>query len=350
MNQQFMDYGSWMNLLKGNYRKGANALRGILSEAESGAQLAADSAAVMAIYGDVDYSDGSCLAANVIGNTDFAPAAFNHYLNLIGVSDYDTWAESAVDTDVLIAISSDEKLVSVIKNSPKLVVPKRTLSDDSWSQIKQTAENNTYDLVYSVGDTKDVNLSGIGTMTFEIADFNHDYASSELSDKKCAFSFISKNLLYKTYQFNSSKTNSSAYPSTAMVSTLNSVLDAMPADLKSVICTSYKWYAFGNYSSNQNGVISGQKLWIPQEYEFFGSNSFCTEQEHVRGKSSQYPVFFDKSNLMKKLRNGTSGYSAYWASSAVSTNSDSFCTVSSSGSFGHSYADAYNGVCFGFCV
>src|SRR5699024_7330296 len=125
MNFLLSDYGNWMNMLKGNYRKGANTLRGILTNPDAAEQMIGEDAAIMAIYGDVDYSDGSCWCADVIGNTDYAPDAFNRYLNLIGVSTDDTWAESSADTSVLQEIVGNPTLLAIMQNSPSLSIKKR---------------------------------------------------------------------------------------------------------------------------------------------------------------------------------------------------------------------------------
>lgn len=349
MIQDFVDYGNWNNLLKGNYRKGANVLRSILTDPDAASQMVADGAAVMAIYGDTDYADGSCLCANVIGNTDFAPAAFNHYLNLIGVSDYDTWAESAADMDVLSALA-DNGLAPVVQNSPKLLsaVQKRTLNNDSWAQIKAFGEAGVHALVYSIGDTKDVALSDIGTMTMEIADFDHDYLAGNVNADKAPFTFLTKYLLYSTYQMYSTSTNNGGFVSSPLKTTLNgTIINSLPIDLRGIIKTAYKWYGSGNNA--ESGIWSGNRLWIPLVYELSGGGAGIPTFEHEFGNARRYPIFTDSESRKKKLSNGTGTTSSYWTATPYE-NATSFWYTSPGGSHSGNVASAQYGVCFGFCV
>ena len=350
MIQDFVDYGSWNNLLKGNYRKGANVLRSILTDPNAASKMVADGAAVMAIYGDTDYADGSCLCANVIGNTDFAPAAFNHYLNLIGVSDYDTWAESAADMDVLYALA-DNGLAPVVQNSPKLLsaVPKRTLNNDSWAQIKAFGEAGVHGLVYSIGDTKDVALSDIGTMTMEIADFDHDYLAGNVNADKAPFTFLTKELLYSKYQMNSTNTNNGGFIGTsALRTTLNgTIINSFPSELKNVIEYTYKWYGTGNNS--ENGQWNGLRLWIPLVYELCGGDAGIPTFEHESGNARRYPIFTDNESRKKKLSNGAGTVNDYWTATP-GAGETSFWFTSSGGNCSRNVASAQYGVCFGFCI
>lgn len=350
MEQQFMDYGSWMNLLKGNYRKGANALRGILSDPSSAAQMTMDGAAIMAIYGDVDYSDGSCLCANVIGETEFAPAAFNHYLNLTGISDYDTWAESAADSNVMSDLAS-KKLSPIVANSPMLaaVVPKRNLEEDSWEKIHSIGSQGLHSVYYSAGDEKNISLSGIGDMTLEIADFDHDYLSGSVSAPKAPITFLCKDLLYDKYSMSSSASNSGGFPSSGMRITLSgTILSALPADLRAVIRPIYKWYLTGNRSDS--GKWDSSHLWIPLAYEMFGEQISGNVTEHTIGNARQYPIFTDNASRVKKMNNGAGSPSHYWLGSTPTSADASFYYVGMSGNYGYNNANNELGACFGFCV
>ena len=298
MDKTFSDYGAWMNLLKGNYRKGAGSLRGILSTAETAQQLCADAAAVMAIYGDVDYTDGSCLCAKEIGGTAYAPAAFNHYLNLTGVSDYDTWAKTAADLETLKAIAADDKLFAILKNSPVLVVPKRTLNDDSWEFISDIGQRGLHTVLYSIGDTKDIELTDIGTMTMEIADFDHDYLAASTDADTAPMTFLTKNLLYQTYQMNTTSSNAGGFRSMALKNTLiTTILNALPSELKAVIQTAYK--AYGKGSSSNDAAWAGMKLWVPLAWELFDNPRDAPTGERDTGNARMYPIFTDNNSRIK---------------------------------------------------
>src|SRR5699024_7978196 len=90
--------------------------------------------------------------------------------------------------------------------------------------------------IYSIGDTKDITLSGIGTMTLEIADFDHDYLSGSTSAQKAGISMITRDLLPDTRQMNSSNTNVGGFPASALYDYLNgTILNGLPSDLRSAL-------------------------------------------------------------------------------------------------------------------
>lgn len=350
MDKPFSDYGAWMNLLKGNYRKGAGSLRGILSTADTAQKLCADNAAVMAIYGDVDYTDGSCLCAKEIGGTPYAPAAFNHYLNLTGVSDYDTWAETAADLETLKAIAADEKLLAILKNSPALVVPKRTLEDDSWEVISDIGQRGLHTILYSIGDTKDIELTDIGTMTMEIADFDHDYLASSTDADTAPMTFLSRDLLYQTYQMNTTNTNANGFFGSALQNSLNGsdFLGKVPSDLKNVWRTIRK--AFGTGNNGNTAQWRSYKLWVPLAWELIDNPSDAPTGERDTGNARKYPIFTDNNSRIKKRNNGLGEEGEFWTASPNARSNAVFLTVEEDGSQGSWGAITDMDVCFGFCV
>lgn len=224
-----------------------------------------------------------------------------------------------------------------------------SLNDLSWAQINTLGTAGVLGKTFALGDTKDVILSGIGTMTLQIADFDHDYLSGATTAKKAAVTFLCKNLLYQTYQMNSSDTNSGGFPSSALCSALNgSIYNALPSDLKAVIKTAYKWYGTGNSSSN--GKWSGHKLWLPLTFEMFGESSYSPATERTTGNARQYPIFTDNASRIKKMNNGGGSASYYWLASPFASSSDGFCLVGGGGSSNTNGASSSDGVSFGLCV
>lgn len=224
-----------------------------------------------------------------------------------------------------------------------------SLNDLSWAQIDTLGTAGVLGKMFALGDTKDVTLSGIGTMTLQIADFDHDYLSGATTAKKAAVTFLCKNLLYPTYQMNSSDTNSGGFPSSALCSTLNgSIYNSLPSDLKSVIKTAYKWYGTGNNTTN--GKWSGHKLWLPLTFEMFGESSYSPATERTTGNARQYPIFTNNASRIKKMNNGGGSAQWYWLASPYASTSTYFCIVNGDGSSDNYYASGGYGVCFGLCV
>ena len=223
------------------------------------------------------------------------------------------------------------------------------LNELSWAQIDTLGTAGVLGKIFALGDTKDVTLSGIGIMTLQIADFDHDHLSGATTAKKAAVTFLCKNLLYKTYNMNSSNTNNGGFPSSSLCSTLNgSIYNALPSDLKAVIKTAYKWYGTGNNTTN--GKWSGHKLWLPLTFEMFGESSYSPDTERKTGNARQYPIFTDNVSRIKKMNNGGGSAEWYWLASPRATGATYFCDVNGGGSSGISDASYSSGVCFGLCV
>lgn len=287
-------------------------------------------------------SSGATVTAQSGNDTKTAVAASNGIATFKGLP-YGDWMFSAT-------ISGAVKSKSVAIDTQKVrYLSLLSLNDVSWAQINTLGAAGVLGKIFALGDTKDVTLSGIGTMTLQIADFDHDYLSGATTAKKAAVTFLCKNLLYQDYQMNSSNTNRGGFPSSALCSTLNrSIYNALPSDLKAVIKTAYKWYGTGD--STTNGKWSGHKLWLPLTFEMFGETSYSPPTERTTGNARQYPIFTNNASRIKKMNNGGVSASYYWLASPDATNATYFCTVHGDGSSNIGGASASGGVCFGLCV
>ena len=224
-----------------------------------------------------------------------------------------------------------------------------SFSEDSWSTIQANILNGTYSTKYQVGETKDITLTGIGTMTLQIADFDHDYLSGSTSANKAAISLITKHLLPSTRKMNSTNTNVGGFPASDLCEYLNGdIYNALPEDLKSLVVPIYKWYGTGNNTTN--GQWHGCKVWIPLEYEMFGTTTFSPATEHSTGNARKYPIFTDDASRVKRLNNGSGDANWYWEASPAASNAASFCAVDSNGTATGNYASYTGGVCFGLSI
>lgn len=220
---------------------------------------------------------------------------------------------------------------------------------DSWATIVAISESGMANQVYSIGDTKDITISGVGTITLEIADFDHDYLSGSTSASKAGISMITRDLLPNTRQMNSSNTNVGGFPASALYDYLNgTILNGLPSDLRSALKTTYKWYGTGRNTTN--GQWHGCKVWIPLEYEMFGTTTNSPETEHTTGNARKYPIFTDNASRIKRLNNGSGSVNWYWEASPRSIRTEHFCSVHSNGSANIDGAGSASGVCFGLCV
>lgn len=288
-------------------------------------------------------SSGATVTAQSGSDTKTAAAASNGIATFKGLP-YGDWTFSATISG---AVKSKKVAIDTQRVQYLSLLP---LNDLSWAQIDTLGTAGVLGKMFALGDTKDVTLSGIGTMTLQIADFDHDYLSGTTTANKAAVTFLCKNLLYQTYQMNSSDTNNGGFPSSSLRSTLNgSIYNALPSDLKAVIKTAYKWYGTGNNTTN--GKWSGYKLWLPLTFEMFGESNYSPATERTTGNARQYPIFTDNASRIKKMNNGDGSAQWYWLASPDAANATYFCGVDSGGSSSDS-ADASHshGVCFGLCV
>ena len=287
-------------------------------------------------------SSGVTVTAQNGSDTKTAVAASNGVATFKGLP-YGDWTFSAT-------ISGAVKSKSVAIDVQKVrYLSLAALNDLSWAQIDTLGAAGVLGKIFTLGDTKDVTLSGIGIMTLQIADFDHDYLSGATTAKKAAVTFLCKNLLYQTYQMNSSDTNNGGFPSSSLCSTLNgSIYNALPSDLKAVIKTAYKWYGTGNNTTN--GKWSGHKLWLPLTFETFGESSYSPATERTTGNARRYPIFTDNASRIKIMNNGGGFAQWYWLASPYAAYVAHFCDVGSDGSSSYTDASSSAGVCFGLCV
>ena len=217
-----------------------------------------------------------------------------------------------------------------------------SFSEDSWSTIQANILNGTYSTKYQVGETKDITLTGIGTMTLQIADFDHDYLSGSTSAAKAGITLITKHLLPETKEMNSANTNVGGFPASDLYDYLNEdIYNALPEDLKSIVVPIYKWYGTGNATSN--GEWHGCKVWSPLEYELFGTTTYSPATEHTTGNARKYPIFTDNNSRIKKMNNGSGSANDYWEASPRADGSANFCNVNSNGTTGDRFGAGNSG-------
>ncbi len=117
----------------------------------------------------------------------------------------------------------------------------------------------------------------------------------------------------------------------------NTLYGYLPSALKNVITDKYNYLETRYSSSGQLTDSTGRswknmgKLWIPTEYEVYGSCVYGT-RIYSEGFSVWYPLFQD--GLRHRIkRNGDGGSRApWWLASAYSGNTNNACNVDNNGS------------------
>lgn len=217
------------------------------------------------------------------------------------------------------------------------------LNNFSWAEIEEIGQSGLAQQVFSIGDTKDISVSG-ETLTMEIYGFNHDDLHN---GGKAPITFGTVNLMAKERQMNMSNTNVGSFVGSAMYAYLrDTVLPSLPEEIRSHIKTVNKKTSAGNKSSSVKTDAVQIFLFSVNEVAGTQSDSWVSNNE-----GSQYPVFSNTASRVKKLSNGAGAAQWWWLRSPGLDGSYGFCAVNGGGVVGGSYhASVSYGVCFGFCV
>lgn len=204
---------------------------------------------------------------------------------------------------------------------------------DSWSEILTAEANGTYSTKYHVGDTKYIEVNGVGLL-MQIAAFDGDELADNTGNAK--ISWICKDI-FATHNMNPTNTTDGGWQSSNMRSYLiNDVLGNMSSDLRSAIKEVKKTYYDVGSSSTKT---SNDSIWIPSYREV----GFGTGKEE---SGVQYSELFTNDSSRIKKYNGSASY--WWLRSAYS--STYFYSVSNDGAYNYYAASSSIGVVFGFCT
>ena len=189
----------------------------------------------------------------------------------------------------------------------------------------------------NIGDEINVALNTKEVMTYRIAAINHDQPHQLI--------FEPRYCMETARQMNPSNTNVGGWNACTMREWLNGVFyQALPDELKAVISERTFKTSIGNQGSALQEATD--KIWIPKEWEVFGTQTYATATEHT-SDTAQFPIYAVASNRVKTY--GKSGGSAYWwLSSPGSGNGTAFCLVTAAGAANGGNASGSIGVapCF----
>lgn len=205
---------------------------------------------------------------------------------------------------------------------------------DSWSTI---IANANYATDYSVGDIKLVDFGTFGQHYFELVAIDED---TKASGGTARMTWMNKNLL-TMHVMNTRNTTTGGYDASNMKSWITSdVLPQLQSEIRNAIVPVTK--ISGTYENSAvvvNGQSTTESLWIPSEYEIFGTTTY----ENTGARYSKF-----NSNASRIKYNLSSSIGNWWLRSAYSTYF--FRYVNSSGGANGISAYSTNGVVLGFCI
>ena len=230
-----------------------------------------------------------------------------------------------------------------------------TLGDNDWATIREVSEAGQADNWWDVGDGKQVtlngtvgilNLSALAVMAY-IVGFNHNasregdnlthFKLGKISNAQIAFcdSQYNNNGSSTVFRMNTSNTNSGGWQASYMRSTIlgdggtpssptaNSLMAALPEDLRAVMRTANK------YTYNSGGVTAtADYLSLMAEFEIFGARTYADSQE--RSYQAQY-AYYQAGNPKIHYRHDSTGSAVVVWLRSPNNSGNGFCGVDADG-------------------
>lgn len=249
-------------------------------------------------------------------------------------------------------VNTDEANVVYIPNAGYNVA----LENASWSDIACISSQGIADQVWSVGDEKEIVLSGDynGSITMQIAGFNHDNLAS---GGKAGITFLSKQLL-GAEQMNEKRTGYFWWGDSMMRNDrMPKIRGALPAGLQKVIKTIIKASAGTKGQYESNGVHTTEDdVFIPSLSEIFDSaaldkkcpSSQSLDTEFAKSDGTKYQLFETDVDVKKNALSG--GEAEWWTRSGCVYSGTGFLYIKKDAGIYVKNHYASSGVCFGFCV
>ena len=240
--------------------------------------------------------------------------------------------------NITISVAADTNYTAPASKQCSVTVSllKDNFADNEWSEIIAACQSGNVPASWVVGNYKNMTING-KAYRIDIIGKNHDtYAAGGTAP----LTFQMHDCYTETKQMNSSNTSSGGWQNSAMRTThLPAILNMMPAEVKAAIRDVQKKSSAGNQSSSIQ--TTNDKLFLLSEIEIFGSTTYS-----FAGEGKQYAYYQAGNSKVKNLSG--SAYS-WWGRSPYSSNSTSFCRVSSNGGAAATGASTSSGVAFGFC-
>lgn len=267
-----------------------------------------------------------------------------------------TWKSNAETPFNTASLNDMENRIELEFNavaSPDLY-PGRELTEFTWAQLQAKARSGDFSNL-RVGDYKTITVGG-NTVKMQIAGMDTYFRTTDASGQGLGhhIDFISKDCLPGTQKYNSTNNNNGTAdePNPFLASELHEYLEgtvypSLPSDVQAVI-TNKRFLCESRYSAE--GALTEStawswkdlgKLWLPSEYEVFGS-CIWSDKTWGSGQAVQYPIFANSwKNRIKGNGNGGSR-THWWLLSAVSGYSTRFCVVYYGGGAGlYPASDSY---------
>lgn len=271
----------------------------------------------------------------------------------------------------------------------------KTLEESTWAEIAQVSANKQWNAMgWKVGDSKTITLNGtVGTLVLNnyqckvyILGFDHNaekegqgisFGMLESIDGKqlClvdkyyntidyvnyddigfSMNILNKNAggwksakMRKTILGSTDVENGDATPDTIANPATNTLMAALPADLRAILKPITK-YTDNVGKSSDASAISPSIDYLPlmAEFEVFGVQTYANPNEKTH--QAQYEYYKSGNSKIKYTQNDVASAAKWWLRSPSSSFSSDFCFVQTGGAVNRSYANISLGVAPAFLV
>lgn len=250
------------------------------------------------------------------------------------------------------------------------------LNTNSWEMIKAVSDAGQGANYWSVGDTKDVTLSGtwqslnVSNVTVKafIIGFDHNSAvegehrihflMGKIGTAMVAFcdAYYNTRTAGAYFTMNTTDTNSGGWEASRMrkavlgnsntpdVPLEGSLIAVLPEELRAVMKPVTKW----THNNSMAATATTDYAFLMAEFEIFGKRTYAYDTE--RDKQAQYD-YFKAGNPKVFYKHSATTTAVYaWLRSPNASSTNNFCNVSTSGTADYNIASYSLGVAPGFCA
>ena len=229
-----------------------------------------------------------------------------------------------------------------------------SFADDDWATIAQAVKNGTYEEIYHVGDTKEIDLDELGgyaTVRIANTSTRPECNQEDFSQTACGFvvefvDVIAEHDMNPAGEYKGTAYgwgwNRDGWPASSMREYLNNVIyNALPEELRKIITETKVVSGYGKEDSAN--FISTDKLYLLEPKEVFGSD-VGTAYRTTRQLDFYSELGVTESNYSWAIKQGNGSDYWWWLRAADYDNIGSFYTVRSDGGFNGWYANDMLGV------
>ena len=228
-----------------------------------------------------------------------------------------------------------------------------SFSTDSWYTISKAVKLNNISK-YNVGDTKTVDMGTYGTHTLRIANTStpSECSTAGFSQTACGFVLEFADII-TTHKMNDTATNVGGWPATSMRTFVNNdIYNAIPSEIKNAIIDTTVVSGHGSTSGETN-FTSTDKLYLLAPGEVWSDwktntsdsgPSYDTAKNLTRTLDYYTAQGVTLSNYSGAIKKSGVSVDNWWLRAAISSSTNNFLAVSTSGDWGTNRAHATYGV------